>query len=286
MPRAVHPCEFEPRARNRSPRRASLLLATAMLAASCGGGPPPPAAPPGRAEPVVEHPAAATEPAARDDDGDTIPDATDGCPDAAEDLDYFEDGDGCPDPDNDDDRIDDGDDECPNEPETYNGRDDEDGCPDELLVVITGDPPPRGPERVRFGKGSARVRESEQDLLRMVADVLADNPQLERLLVVGLAARDEGASGTRVRLSLRRAEAVVEFLVQAGVAGERLRAVGYGDLCSFDPGESEEARDRNRAVTFTIVRSSGTCTRDDGACPAAHEAGLVPADDCVDAPGE
>jgi len=65
-----------------------------------------------------------------DNDGDDIPDADDPCPDEAEDLDDYEDEDGCPEPDNDGDGIDDGYDSCPNTPEDMDGDRDTDGCPD------------------------------------------------------------------------------------------------------------------------------------------------------------
>jgi outer membrane protein OmpA-like peptidoglycan-associated protein len=54
------------------------------------------------------------------------------CPQGPEDMDGFQDGDGCNDPDNDNDGILDGNDRCPNQPETKNGFEDSDGCPDEL----------------------------------------------------------------------------------------------------------------------------------------------------------
>ncbi|MBW1761209.1 MAG: hypothetical protein JRG67_06080 [Deltaproteobacteria bacterium] len=65
-----------------------------------------------------------------DMDGDGIPDARDECPRLPEDIDGFQDEDGCMDPDNDNDFIPDVDDKCPNE-EAIEGRDaDEDGCTD------------------------------------------------------------------------------------------------------------------------------------------------------------
>ena len=70
------------------------------------------------------------EPSIGDRDGDGIPDDIDQCPDNPEDLDKFEDSDGCPDPDNDKDGILDVNDACPNQAETFNGYRDEDGCPD------------------------------------------------------------------------------------------------------------------------------------------------------------
>ncbi len=66
----------------------------------------------------------------KDSDGDGIPDHLDACPDEPEDIDGFEDYDGCPDYDNDRDGILDIRDKCPNEPEDFDGFEDLDGCPD------------------------------------------------------------------------------------------------------------------------------------------------------------
>ncbi len=65
-----------------------------------------------------------------DSDEDSVFDATDKCPDAVEDIDGWEDEDGCPDPDNDGDGVTDGDDNCPDEPEDPDQFQDDDGCPD------------------------------------------------------------------------------------------------------------------------------------------------------------
>lgn len=63
-------------------------------------------------------------------DGDGRVDARDQCVERAEDLDGFEDEDGCPDDDNDQDHIKDAADACPNAPEDVDGHLDIDGCPD------------------------------------------------------------------------------------------------------------------------------------------------------------
>jgi outer membrane protein OmpA-like peptidoglycan-associated protein len=65
-----------------------------------------------------------------DNDMDGIEDSRDECPNLAEDFDGFEDEDGCPDLDNDGDGIPDAEDRCPNEPEDFDGTEDTDGCPD------------------------------------------------------------------------------------------------------------------------------------------------------------
>ncbi len=66
-----------------------------------------------------------------DDDADGIPDRMDLAPLTSEDYDGFEDEDGVPDLDNDGDGITDERDMCPDEPEDLDGFEDEDGCPDE-----------------------------------------------------------------------------------------------------------------------------------------------------------
>jgi outer membrane protein OmpA-like peptidoglycan-associated protein len=65
-----------------------------------------------------------------DPDRDGIPSAIDACATAPEDLDGFEDQDGCPDPDNDGDGVLDVNDEAPLEPEDRDGFQDADGVPD------------------------------------------------------------------------------------------------------------------------------------------------------------
>ncbi len=70
------------------------------------------------------------DPNARDSDKDGIVDAMDQCPKDPEDLDGFQDEDGCPEWDNDNDGLYDDEDRCPNEPEDDDGYQDHDGCPD------------------------------------------------------------------------------------------------------------------------------------------------------------
>jgi OOP family OmpA-OmpF porin len=66
-----------------------------------------------------------------DVDGDGIADDADRCVDVPEDLDGYEDADGCPeDQDTDGDKIPDSRDRCPDAPEDYDGDADEDGCPE------------------------------------------------------------------------------------------------------------------------------------------------------------
>jgi YVTN family beta-propeller protein len=81
-----------------------------------------------------------------DNDADGVPDFTDRCPRNGEDVDGFQDEDGCPDTDNDGDRIQDRADLCPAVPEDRDGNADLDGCPepDSLSLIPISGPGLRG----------------------------------------------------------------------------------------------------------------------------------------------
>ena len=70
------------------------------------------------------------EPTDDDRDGDRILNINDSCPDDAEDIDGYEDEDGCPEADNDGDGIEDSADACPREAEDMDDYEDQDGCPE------------------------------------------------------------------------------------------------------------------------------------------------------------
>lgn len=69
-------------------------------------------------------------PRIKDSDGDGVADDVDGCKEQAEDVDQFEDSDGCPEADNDKDGLLDAADRCPVEAEDIDQFEDSDGCLD------------------------------------------------------------------------------------------------------------------------------------------------------------
>ncbi len=188
--------------------------------------------------------------AGSDQDSDNIANESDLCPAAAEDLDGFEDGDGCPDPDNDQDRTADADDRCPNEPETYNGVDDEDGCPDRGRVIVT-DASIEILDTVYFKKGSDAVQPPSYPILDAVVATLMGNPEIKLLEVQGHAAKGEKAA---FEVSQRRAQAVKTYLVGKGLGAERLVTASYGDSQLIDQDKGEKANAKNRRVAFLILK--------------------------------
>jgi outer membrane protein OmpA-like peptidoglycan-associated protein len=185
----------------------------------------------------------------KDSDGDGIIDEKDRCPEAAEDLDGFEDGDGCPEPDNDRDGIGDDDDECPDDAEEPGG--DRDGCPDKPRIVV------RKGKVIVYGKvlfkvGSAEISPKSAQLLDDMAKLLVEQRQLKRVEIQGYTDSTGGADFNR-KLSQERAENVRQALIKRGVPAKRLVAKGYGEEGAVAPNFTNAGRAKNRRVEFAIV---------------------------------
>ncbi len=174
-----------------------------------------------------------------DNDGDGVLDANDKCPDQAEDPDGFQDADGCPDPDNDGDGVNDAADLCPDTPRGVEVG--ADGCPRvaeiQAAMVLKG---------VRFKTGSAQLDPTSVTVLEEVAASLKAWPDV-RVEVQGHTDNVGSAESNR-DLSARRAEAVREYLIGAGVEPGRLTAVGYGEDLPLADNTTEAGRQANRRV--------------------------------------
>ncbi len=192
----------------------------------------------------------ATSMKAGDHDGDGIIDVDDLCPYAEEDLDGFEDEDGCPDLDNDQDRILDVDDECPGEQETYNGHDDGDGCPDRGRVITT-DSALTILNKIYFTKGSSEILAASEPILDATATVLLEASDVSLIEIQGHTAANERDIAT---LGEDRAMAVAAYLVHQGVASSRLEIRSYGDTKPIDTKSTKEAHARNRRIEFVILK--------------------------------
>ena len=62
----------------------------------------------------------------------------------------------------------------------------------------------------------------------------------------------EGTPERNARLADRRARAVADYLVKAGVEAGKLVAVGYGETRPVAPNDTPENRARNRRIEFTV----------------------------------
>jgi outer membrane protein OmpA-like peptidoglycan-associated protein len=216
-------------------------------------------------------------PSAPDADGDGVPDGEDKCADAKEDGKPPNDKDGCPVADTDGDGVTDDVDKCASEPETKNDFEDEDGCPDKKpLARLVGTKVEIG-QKIQFKKNSAAIEKESDPVLDAVGKILTDNPSIQ-LLEVGGHASKEGNAAANKTLTQNRVNSVVAALVKRGVQKPRLYGQGYGHYCSIDPGDTEEALEKNRRVEFKVLIREGKPTdeADKRGCEAAAKAGIKP----------
>jgi outer membrane protein OmpA-like peptidoglycan-associated protein len=210
-----------------------------------------------------------------DTDGDGLADGVDKCDDQGEDVDGFADDDGCPELDNDGDGVVDGADRCRDEagPVGNGGCPDTDRDNDGVVDRLDNCPDEPGPERnfgckakqlvmmagtqlklldvIYFANKKATIQKKSNKLLANVARVLVAHGELTKITVEGHT-DDVGDDAFNKDLSQRRAEAVVAYLVKAGVPAEKLVAVGYGEDKPVASNKSKRGRAQNRRVELQL----------------------------------
>ncbi len=216
-------------------------------------------------------------PETEDTDGDGITDDDDLCPIEPEDRDDYLDTDGCPEPDNDFDQIPDDADQCDNEPEDRDGTSDADGCPDpdndhdnfpDLTDRCPNEPGieaeqgcPRVYEDVEitstgivihqqifFEFNRAVIQPQSFHILDTVAQVLRDFPDIT--IEVQGHTDSRGNDAFNMRLSQQRSDAVRQYLINQGIASQRLTARGYGETSPIESNATNDGRAMNRRVEF------------------------------------
>lgn len=192
--------------------------------------------------------------------------APDGCPVKKEDPDTDGDGfrdskdacvdvpgiapDGCPAPDRDGDGIPDATDQCPDVPETKNNYQDEDGCPDEVPKEVkrfTG-----VIEGIFFDTDQATIKPASKPTLDNATKVLKDYPEV-KVEISGHTDTD-GDRAHNVDLSLRRADAVKQYLLDAGIDAGRITTRGVGPDEPIADNTTAEGKAKNRRIQFALIQ--------------------------------
>jgi outer membrane protein OmpA-like peptidoglycan-associated protein len=179
----------------------------------------------------------------KDSDNDGVSDDLDRCPLQAEDVDGYQDDDGCPDLDNDLDGIPDAQDKCPTQPETFNNVDDTDGCPDAKEIgkqfILRG---------INFESGSAALTPDSHPVLDQVIASMNAYPEVK--LEIRGHTDSQGPAANNLSLSKKRADSVRQYLVNGGIAAERLTSVGVGEEEPISSNATAEGRAQNRRIEF------------------------------------
>lgn len=106
-------------------------------------------------------------------------------------------------------------------------------------------------EKIHFATGSSEILEDSFDLLDAIAQVIADNPDIRAIRVIGHTDTTGDTQGNQL-LSLQRARAVVSYLAERESTAD-LEALGEGEnqpLCTED---TPECHQMNRRVELLIT---------------------------------
>jgi OOP family OmpA-OmpF porin len=124
-------------------------------------------------------------------------------------------------------------------------------------------------EKIQFETNKAVIKPESSSLLDEITNVVQQNQQIQRLSIEGHT-DSTGADKHNQMLSEQRAAAVKDYLMQHGVAAERLSSKGWGKTKPIGDNSTATGREENRRVEFVIVEQSGV------GAPAAAEKPTAP----------
>ncbi|WP_437305899.1 OmpA family protein [Sorangium sp. So ce388] len=191
-----------------------------------------------------------------DADGDGIADASDACPKAKGPTSRDPKQNGCPD-DPDGDGVRGAADACPRERGLPDQDPRQNGCPRFVRVHADEITTSKPVQFIPYGKTRTQTVDPISDeVLYEVRDAILQNPDIELVEVQGHT-DDNGTEEYNLILSQERADAVLSWLVAAGVPREKLVAKGYGFEQPLADNRVRTGRQRNRRVQFMIIKRKG-----------------------------
>ncbi|MDR3706551.1 MAG: OmpA family protein [Paludibacteraceae bacterium] len=101
-----------------------------------------------------------------------------------------------------------------------------------------------------FGKSTLRQESNEE--LDNVVNILNNNPKME--IEIAGHTDNVGSDAANMKLSDDRANAVRTYLISKGISASRVTAKGYGKTKPIATNDTDEGRQINRRVEFTIMK--------------------------------
>jgi outer membrane protein OmpA-like peptidoglycan-associated protein len=114
---------------------------------------------------------------------------------------------------------------------------------EDRLVVTMAD-------AVLFDLNSAGLKPQAKETLGQMADVMIRYPESD-ILVKGHT-DSTGSERYNQELSERRAKTVKNYVIDRGVSGPRVTAIGFGETMPVAPNSAPEGRQKNRRVEIEI----------------------------------
>lgn len=104
---------------------------------------------------------------------------------------------------------------------------------------------------INFETNSAQLSEISFVELQRVVQLMRENPTLK--VEISAHTDDIGSAQYNMLLSIKRAESVLQYLVEQNIKEERFMARGYGESTPKVPNVDEESRASNRRVELKIL---------------------------------
>lgn len=146
--------------------------------------------------------------------------------------------------------------------------------PSECLRAING---ALGDRKIGFEPGSARLNIDGRAILDDIADALRDCPELP--LEIGGHTDSQGREVMNEQLSKARAETIISELRARRILTQSFRAVGYGESRPIADNDTEEGREENRRIEFTIYQAQPVETPADDSPTAPDQPEATPTDE-------
>lgn len=108
-------------------------------------------------------------------------------------------------------------------------------------------------DKIYFDFDKATIKSESLPALDAVATLLSAHPTITLVSIEGHT-DNIGTDAYNQTLSQARAQAVLDYLVQNGIASERLTSVGYGESKPVDTNTTRDGRALNRRTEFLIVK--------------------------------
>ena len=110
--------------------------------------------------------------------------------------------------------------------------------------------------KIQFGHDSAVLERPSYELLDDVVKLMQDTAAIEQLDIIGHTS-SEGSKSHNNKLSAERAEAVKNYMIEHGVAAERMMSEGKGPSEPIADNDTDEGREKNRRVEFKVTQMAG-----------------------------
>ncbi len=104
---------------------------------------------------------------------------------------------------------------------------------------------------VQFDFDSSEIRSDAKPVLDRAVEMLGENGEVN--VVVDGYTDSVGTDEYNLALSIRRAEAVYRYLVNRGIAPERLRVQGFGEARPVASNDTDSGRAQNRRVELRVM---------------------------------